>query len=71
MVRLSPRLRPDELKIYPCALVHNAELAGYYERGEYRPYSAESLVDLRIAEWERRLGAGDALVSCAPALMLP
>ena len=34
-----PGLRPDELKIYPCSLVREAELVQWWERGEYRPYT--------------------------------
>ena len=44
-----PGLRPDELKIYPCALVREAELVNWWESGEYRPYSDEALVDLLAA----------------------
>jgi elongator complex protein 3 len=32
------------LKIYPCALVREAELVKWWERGEYRPYSDDELV---------------------------
>jgi len=39
-------IRPDELKIYPCMLVENAELHDYWLRGEYRPYEEEELVQL-------------------------
>jgi elongator complex protein 3 len=35
-----PALRPDEIKIYPCMLLANAELYDYWQRGEYRPYTA-------------------------------
>lgn len=35
--------KPDELKIYPCALIPSAELMAYYERGEWQPYSEEEL----------------------------
>jgi elongator complex protein 3 len=38
-----PGLRPDELKIYPCALVREAELVKWWERGEYRPYTDDEL----------------------------
>ena len=38
-----PDFRPDELKIYPCSLVQSAELMGYFERGEWRPYSNSEL----------------------------
>lgn len=41
-----PGLRPDELKIYPCALVREAELGQWWERGEYQPYTDAELVDL-------------------------
>lgn len=41
-----PGLRPDELKIYPCALVNEAELVRWWERGEYRPYTDDELVAL-------------------------
>jgi elongator complex protein 3 len=40
--------RPDELKIYPCALIQGTELYPYYERGEYRPYSDDELIELLI-----------------------
>ena len=39
-------LRPDEIKIYPCQLLANAELYEYWERGEYKPYSTDELIDL-------------------------
>jgi elongator complex protein 3 len=39
-------LRPDEIKIYPCSLLANAELYEYWQRGEYHPYSDETLIDL-------------------------
>jgi elongator complex protein 3 len=41
-----PGLRPDELKIYPCSLVREAELVKWWERGEYRPYTDDDLVRL-------------------------
>jgi elongator complex protein 3 len=37
---------PDELKIYPCQLLSNAELYDFWQRGEYRPYSTEALIAL-------------------------
>ena len=42
-------IRPDELKIYPCMLVENAELYEYWQRGEYQPYSEEQVRDVLIA----------------------
>ncbi|MBI3912791.1 MAG: tRNA uridine(34) 5-carboxymethylaminomethyl modification radical SAM/GNAT enzyme Elp3 [Chloroflexi bacterium] len=43
-----PAIRPDELKIYPCALIKETELYAYYERGEYRPYTDADLIDLLV-----------------------
>jgi len=37
---------PDELKIYPCQLLANAELYEVWQRGEYHPYSQQDLVNL-------------------------
>jgi elongator complex protein 3 len=48
-----PGLRPDELKIYPNALVREAELVQWWERGEFRPYRDDELIDL-IAECKVR-----------------
>ena len=44
-----PAIRPDELKIYPCMLVPNAELHDYWLRGEYTPYTEEQVVDVLAA----------------------
>lgn len=44
-----PDFRPDELKIYPCSLIESAELMSYYERGEWRPYSHDELLDVLAA----------------------
>jgi elongator complex protein 3 len=41
-------MRPDELKIYPCQLLENAELYSYWQRGEYQPYTTEELIDLIV-----------------------
>ena len=41
-----PALRPDEIKIYPCQLLANAELHDYWLRGEYTPYTTDELIDL-------------------------
>lgn len=42
-------VRPDELKLYPCMLVENAELYDYWQRGEYTPYTEEQLTELLVA----------------------
>jgi elongator complex protein 3 len=39
-------LRPDELKIYPTALLEGTGLYKRWEAGEYAPYPEEDLVDL-------------------------
>ena len=44
-----PALRPDELKIYPCSLIEGTELHVRWQRGEYRPYRDDELVELLIA----------------------
>jgi elongator complex protein 3 len=49
-----PALRPDELKIYPCSLIANTELYRRWERGEYRPYTDDELVNL-VAECKMRV----------------
>ncbi len=41
-----PSLRPDEIKIYPCSLLENAELYDFWKRGEYRPYEDDELIAL-------------------------
>lgn len=41
-----PGLRPDELKIYPNALVQEAELVRWWQRGEFQPYTDEELIEL-------------------------
>ncbi len=38
-------LRPDELKVYPCMLIEGTELYRLWERGEYRPYTDEELIE--------------------------
>ncbi|MBI4789004.1 MAG: tRNA uridine(34) 5-carboxymethylaminomethyl modification radical SAM/GNAT enzyme Elp3 [Chloroflexi bacterium] len=44
-----PAFRPDELKIYPCTLIQGTELVKYYQRGEYRPYTDDELIELLVA----------------------
>ncbi len=43
-----PAIRPDELKIYPCALIKETKLYDYYARGDYRPYTDPELIDLLV-----------------------
>ncbi|MBM3124646.1 MAG: tRNA uridine(34) 5-carboxymethylaminomethyl modification radical SAM/GNAT enzyme Elp3 [Chloroflexi bacterium] len=37
---------PDEIKIYPNQLLANAELYEYWQRGEFKPYTTQELVEL-------------------------
>jgi elongator complex protein 3 len=39
-------LQPDEIKIYPCQLLANADLYEYWQRGEFTPYTTDELIDL-------------------------
>jgi elongator complex protein 3 len=41
-----PALRPDELKIYPTALLVDTELYERWQRGEYEPYKEKTMVSL-------------------------
>ena len=51
-----PALRPDELKIYPCALVADTELHDEWQRGGYQPYDEETLIRL-VADCKTRIPA--------------
>ena len=44
-----PALRPDELKIYPTALLAGTELHAAWVRGDYHPYDADTLIGLLAA----------------------
>ena len=37
---------PDEIKIYPTQLLANAELYEYWQRGEFKPYTTQELIEL-------------------------
>lgn len=41
-------LRPDELKIYPTALLEDTELYSLWQQGKYAPYAEETLVELLV-----------------------
>jgi elongator complex protein 3 len=43
-----PAIRPDELKIYPCMLLENAEMYEFWQKGEYSPYTEGELIELLI-----------------------
>lgn len=39
-----PAFQPDEVKLYPCALIESARLRERYEAGEWVPYTEDDLV---------------------------
>lgn len=41
---------PDEVKLYPCALVAGTGLVEHYENGTWKPYTEEELLDVLIAD---------------------
>ncbi|MBE2224515.1 MAG: tRNA uridine(34) 5-carboxymethylaminomethyl modification radical SAM/GNAT enzyme Elp3 [Anaerolineae bacterium] len=43
-----PSFKPDELKLYPTMLLENAELYEYWQRGEYKPYEEEEVIDVLV-----------------------
>ncbi len=43
-----PAIRPDEMKIYPTALLRDTDLYTLWEQGTYQPYEEADLVDLLI-----------------------
>ncbi len=65
--------QPDEVKIYPCALVAGTGLEPLYEKGTWKPYSESKLLDVlaadtlatpefcRISRMIRDISAGDIL----------
>lgn len=44
--RLWQGICPDEIKIYPTQLLENTDLFAFWQRGEYKPYSTDELVNL-------------------------
>ena len=44
------RFCPDEVKLYPCALVESSHLMDAYESGAWRPYTEEELLDVLVAD---------------------
>ncbi len=38
--------RPDEVKVYPCSLIAGTELVEYHEKGLWKPYSEEELLEV-------------------------
>ncbi|OUO87568.1 histone acetyltransferase [Gordonibacter sp. An230] len=45
-----PAFLPDEVKLYPCALVDGTGLMARYRDGSWRPYTEEELLDVLVAD---------------------
>ena len=69
-----PGFLPDEIKLYPCALVSGTQLVQKYREGAWQPYAKDELVDVlvqdvlntppyvRISRMLRDISATDILV---------
>lgn len=69
-----PEYLPDEVKLYPCALVGGTELVNRYRNGTWRPYTEDELIDvlcedmeatpeyMRVSRMIRDISADDILV---------
>ncbi len=42
--------QPDEVKLYPCALVAGTGLQKHYEDGTWKPYTEDELLDVLVAD---------------------
>jgi elongator complex protein 3 len=47
-----PAFKPDELKIYPTLVIKGTGLYELWQKGEYRPYTTEEMVDLLVQIWQ-------------------
>lgn len=45
-----PAFRPDEVKLYPCALIAGARLCDRFADGSWRPYTEDELLEVLIAD---------------------
>lgn len=70
----APAFQPDEIKLYPCALIEGARLCAKYRDGSWRPYTEDELLDVladdviatppfcRISRMIRDFSSNDILV---------
>lgn len=42
--------QPDEVKLYPCALIDGTHLCDCYKEGTWQPYDEETLLDVLVAD---------------------
>ena len=66
--------QPDEIKLYPCALIESARLRERYEAGAWHPYAEDELIDVlvedvlatpafcRVSRMIRDFSSGDIMV---------
>ena len=45
-----PAFQPDEVKLYPCALIEGARLCGRFDDGSWRPYTEAELLDVLASD---------------------
>ena len=45
-----PAFQPDEVKLYPCALIEGARLCRKFEDGSWRPYTEDELLDVLVSD---------------------
>ena len=45
-----PAFQPDEVKLYPCALIEGARLCRNFEDGSWRPYTEDELLDVLVCD---------------------
>lgn len=46
----NPSYLPDEIKLYPCALVGGTPLEAWYHKGLWAPYTQDELVDVLVCD---------------------
>ena len=47
---VDPRFCPDEVKLYPCALVESSRLMAAYADGDWCPYTEDELLDVLVED---------------------
>ncbi|MCW4033779.1 MAG: tRNA uridine(34) 5-carboxymethylaminomethyl modification radical SAM/GNAT enzyme Elp3 [Candidatus Bathyarchaeota archaeon] len=51
-VFVNPDFKPDMIKIYPCLVIKNTKVYGWWKNGEYKPYSTDQAAEL-IAQMKK------------------
>lgn len=42
--------QPDEIKLYPCALVYGTQLCTHFDNGSWQPYDHETLINILVED---------------------